>query len=68
MKIMFSAAVFALCLIAAKTAIGIGAPVPKKHPSPVLIYAKDSGTIVPRGTVKPLSGVPHSSPTAPFIR
>ena len=56
MKIMFSAAVFALCLIVAKTAIGIGTPLPKKHPIPVLIYTqRDAGTIVLRGTVKPFA-------------
>ena len=56
MKIMFSAAVFALCLITADTAIGIATPPMKKHPVPVLVYShKDSDTIVLRGTVKPFA-------------
>jgi len=56
MKIIFSAAILALCLISAETAIGIATPPTRNHPVPVLIYShKDSDTVVLRGTVKPFA-------------
>lgn len=56
MKIMFSAAIFTLCLITAETAVGLATPSVHRPPVPVLIYShKDSDTIVLRGTVKPFN-------------
>jgi hypothetical protein len=56
MKILLSAAIFALCLISAETAISIANPPTKHLPAPVLIYSqKDSDTIVIRGMVKPFA-------------
>lgn len=54
MKVIFSAAIFALCLITAKTAIGIAAPPASGEPDSALSPSrKDAEIVVLHGTVKP---------------